>query len=377
MLGAISSISLERFVFRFRLSRGPACDLRYLPFFRRHPVAFSRGRRLARKSMSRNPHPGMHDDETFSVPPIAKSVDRVHRDVFEGGVFGLVIWLKAFWLKGKQALHVPLASHCKDPDSGLIALLQEGVPTGILSELPSSQQGRQRADNLSDTSSDDIQLQQCTGNWAQAERDPALLRTLLEKEIQAGHVVPFEGDRAAAAKHWPQGVAIGKLNIVKAEGRDPRLVLDSTICKANTRCRIPEHVTLPSAHEVMKSFQHDDAYGNWTAVALDFKAARKTIKVKRSEQGTLLFDVEGKRFHCTVCHFGAKFSAYWWSRLGALITRVAHELLAPFPHRVWLYVDDLLALVQSNRSGKASMPSSRLVGLHQRACLLEEGAARP
>ena len=42
----------------------------------------------------------------FSVPPIAKSVDRVHRAVFEGGVFGLVIWLKAFWLKGK--LTVPL-----------------------------------------------------------------------------------------------------------------------------------------------------------------------------------------------------------------------------------------------------------------------------
>ena len=35
------------------------------------------------------------------MPPIAKSVDRVHRAVFEGGVFGLVIWLKAFWLKGK------------------------------------------------------------------------------------------------------------------------------------------------------------------------------------------------------------------------------------------------------------------------------------
>ena len=85
---------------------GPACDLRYLPFFRRHPVAFSRGRRLARKSMSRNPHPGMHDDETFSVPPIAKSVDRVHRDVFEGGVLGLVIWLKAFWLKGNLCQNI-------------------------------------------------------------------------------------------------------------------------------------------------------------------------------------------------------------------------------------------------------------------------------
>ena len=44
-----------------------------------------------------------------------------------------------------------------------------------------------------------------------------------------------------------------------------------------------------------------------------------------------------------VCHFGAKFSAYWWQRVGGLITRILHASLAPYPHRAWLYVDDLLA----------------------------------
>ena len=112
-------------------------------------------------------------------------------------------------------------------------MLEDGIPTGIFSELPSNQ-WQQRPDNLSDTSMNDIQLQQCTGNWAQAERDPALLKSFLDKEIQAGHVAPFPGDRAAAAKHWPQGIAVGKLNIVIAEGRDPRLVLGSAIRKANT-----------------------------------------------------------------------------------------------------------------------------------------------
>ena len=95
----------------------------------------------------------------------------------------------------------------------------------------------------------------------------------------------------------------------------------------------------------MKSFQHGDAFGQWIALALDFKAAHKTVKVKPSEQGTLLFEVEGKLFHYTVCHFGAKFSAYWWSRLGARITRTAHKLLAEHPHCMWLYVDDLLTLL--------------------------------
>ena len=245
-----------------------------------------------------------------------------------------------------------IASQCQDLDTDLTALLEEGVPTGVLSELPSSNQWQQRPDNLSDTSMDDIELQQCTGNWAQAERDPALLRSFLDKEIEAGHVAPLSGERAAAAKHWPQGIAIGKLNIVMAEGRDPRLVLDSTICKANTLCRIPEHVALPSAHEVMKSFQHRDAFGQWIALALDFKAAHQTVKVKHSEQGTQLFEVEGKLFHYTVCHFGAKFSAYWWSRLGAMITRTAHKLLAEHPHRMWLYVDDLLTLLQRAQPDK-------------------------
>ena len=248
-----------------------------------------------------------------------------------------------------QALHVSdgqpyrlnllqaLASQCNDPDSGLVA---------------SSQQWQQRPDNLSDTNLDDVQLQQCTANWAQAERDPALLGTLFRKETQTGHVAPFEGDRAAAAKHGPQGIAMGTLNIVIANRRDPCLVLGSTICKANTLCRTPEHVALPSAHEVMKSFQHGNAYGNWTAIALDFKAAHKTVKVKNSEQGTPLFEVEGKLFHCTIYHFGAQVSADWWSRLGAPITRIAHELLTPFPHRMWLYVDDLLALLQNQDYAK-------------------------
>ena len=242
-----------------------------------------------------------------------------------------------------------LASQCNDPDSSLIAVLEEGVLTGIFSDIPTSHQWQQRQDTLSDTSQDDIQLQQCTGNWTRAERDPALLRSLVNKEIQAGHVAAFAGDRAAAAKHWPQGMAVGKLNIVLAEGRDPRLVLDSTVCNANTLCRIPEHVALPSAHEVMKSFQHRDAYGNWIALALDFKAARKTIKVKPQEQGTLLFEIDGALHHYTVCHFGAKFSAYWWSRLGALLTRAAHDLLAEEPRRMWLYVDDLLTLLQKQQ----------------------------
>ena len=211
-----------------------------------------------------------------------------------------------------------LAEHIKDPDSALPALLQQGVSTGIFEELPASHQWQQRPQDLTDDSLDDIQLTRCAGNWTRAERDPALLQ--VKKEIAAGHVAALQGGREAAEARWPQRAAIGKLNIVTAEGRDPRLVLDSAICNANTLCRLPEHVSLPSAMEVMRSFQEGDPFSARQCIALDFKAARKTVKIHPDEQGTVLFEMNDCMYHYTVCHFGAKFSALLACRLNAPIS---------------------------------------------------------
>ena len=95
-----------------------------------------------------------------------------------------------------------LAEHIKDPDVSLPAFLEPASPRDLM-----------------DDSMDDVQLQHCAGNWTRAERDPALLKTLLQKEINAGHVVALPGGRTAAEERWPQRTAVGKLNIVIAEGR--------------------------------------------------------------------------------------------------------------------------------------------------------------
>ena len=134
---------------------------------------------------------------------------------------------------------------------------------------------------------------------------------LLAQEIEQGWVKVFQGTREDAKTQWPQRTAIGKLNLVLAEQREPRLVLDSTVCNANTLCRTPEQLSLPTALDVHRTFLPGDAFGQWTGIALDFKAAHKRIKVHPSEHGTLLFEWKGT-LHCyCVCHFGAKFSAYW------------------------------------------------------------------
>ena len=147
-----------------------------------------------------------------------------------------------------------------------------------------------------------------------------------------------------ASKHWPLGTAIGKLNIVKADGKEPRLVLDSSVCGLNPAVHLPERVAMPSALDVQRTFSTADPFAKLRGLSLNFKAAPKSQKVRPEEQGTLLFRVADKLYHRTVCHFGARFSAYWWQRTGSLILRCLHALLCDHPHKAWLHVDDILAL---------------------------------
>ena len=118
-------------------------------------------------------------------------------------------------------------------------ILKEGVPTGAFSALPSSGLWTPAQRSI-DTSSD------LAGNWTAAENDPALLQQLVDQEVESGHVVVFPGTAEDAAKHWPLGTAVGKLNIVKADGKDPRLVLDSSVRGLNHAVHLPQRVACPA-----------------------------------------------------------------------------------------------------------------------------------
>ena len=118
-----------------------------------------------------------------------------------------------------------LATASNDPDIKLVPLLAEGVPTGAVSELPRSMQWppKPQADLPSE-------LTECIGNWKAAEAEPETVSALLEKEIANGWVIRTGMSIEQARQHWHKGIAVGKLNVVHAEGKDPRLVLDSTVC---------------------------------------------------------------------------------------------------------------------------------------------------
>ena len=228
----------------------------------------------------------------------------------------------------------------EDPDLALLAHLEQGVPTGVITPLPSSHQWP-RANEPSEQT-DATQLDMCEGNWKAAEEHPEEVRALINKEMEQGWVIKTDMTLEQAKAHWPKGTALGKLNLVLAEGRDPRLVLDSTICGVNPKCHLPERVALPMASDVCLATQPSDEHGAFTGASVDFKAAHKQVQIRPDEHGLLLFAFENKLYYYRVCHFGARFSAYWWQRVGAFLLRQIHHLLSHTPHKAWLYVDDLL-----------------------------------
>ena len=165
-----------------------------------------------------------------------------------------------------------------------------------------------------------------------AEDEPETVQGLLRNEIANNWMIVETSLSVADAREKLP------LSIVK----EPRLVLDSTVCQVNTRCHLPERLSLPMASDLALSTQPEDTPGAFVGASIDFKAAHKQVQVRPEEHGLLLFAFQGKLYHYRVCHFGGRFSAFWWQRTGAFLPRQVHGLLAWKPHKAFLFVDDLL-----------------------------------
>ena len=120
-------------------------------------------------------------------------------------------------------------------------------------------------------------------------------------------------------------------------------LVDFTISGTNPNCDIPEHQQLPSAKDVVRSFPlrgHNEELG---ALGLDVKSAHKLCVLHKSHRGLVGFSFQGKLFFYKVCPFGARFSAWWWARLGSFFTRFLHQMIY-IAHALFLFVDDYLLL---------------------------------
>ena len=185
------------------------------------------------------------------------------------------------------------------------------------------------------------------GNWKSADDHPDIVTKLVQEEVAAGFVNQFTGSLEQARKAWPQGIAVGKLGVQMSEGHDPRLTLDTTVDGVNPGVVIREKPQNPTPKDVALSFEpltqltQDRDNTDYIAFTADVSKAHKRIRLHPEEQGLLLFQWMGILYHYKVCHFGGRFSGYWWARMGAYLHRMLHRIIF-ISHAGWLYVDDWL-----------------------------------
>ena len=246
-----------------------------------------------------------------------------------------------------------------DPDTELFPYLVEGVLLGINESIAPS-----RCFPLQPASPefDPPLLSVHHTNWSSAEDDPEIVNELIQKEIDSGWVEQFQGTVEDAQQFFENGLAIGRLGLALSDSRPPRLVLDSTVCGVNPRCKVPEKSQLPTARDVLRSYPLRQSCKELSGVSFDVKSAHKQVAVNPKDRGYLCFQFQGKIFFYKNCPFGAVVSAHFWSRLGGVYQRLFHRLCF-LPHAAFLYVDDLLWIQESTVIG----PSAAVIAI---LCLL-------
>ncbi len=236
-----------------------------------------------------------------------------------------------------KLLHT-LLNLAQDPDPTIALHLQQGFPSGAFAPLEPI--GLWEPNNPPDVDQPDLQV--CQDNWKSANQDPSTTRFLIQ-QLDAGFIEEIPSI-AEAQRRWPKGIAWGKLGVVCADNRDPRLVLDSTICGMNGRCHLPEKPRLPNLRHVSFFLSTCPPFQDeWQGASVDIKAAHKRILIREEERGALLFQFEQKIYAYRTAHFKAKTSAWHWGRVSGALLRLIRKLLF-FRHAACVYVDDFLFL---------------------------------
>lgn len=154
----------------------------------------------------------------------------------------------------------------------------------------------------------------CEGNWSNAEHDPATTQPLIEEAVSAGFAYALFGGVQEARYRWGDKVAMGKVNIAMSASKPPRLVMDSSVPNVNPTASIAERVDNPSLGSLPSDLDGSEGMSDLVAVTIDVKSAHTRIRVLPGEQGMLRFRHSGKTYAYRCCHFGGKFSSYWWAR---------------------------------------------------------------
>ena len=203
-----------------------------------------------------------------------------------------------------------LQSFLKNEDIPLFPSLIEGVSAGFQNDVPPS--GCFPVNDKPDSPSTPSSVH--LANWSSADKEPQTTADLVEEEHKQGWVYRFNGSIDDAKEHFSHP-AVGQVGVAFSNTRPPRLVVDSSVCGVNDRCKLPERTTLPSAKDVIRCFPLRNNPHDLAGFSLDIKGAHKLVAIKTSDQWLLGFRLNDSLYFYRVCPFGPTFSAFWWQRL--------------------------------------------------------------
>ncbi len=136
-----------------------------------------------------------------------------------------------------------------DADVNLFDCLLQGVSTGFQHDIPPSNCFGPNDRPVSPEPPLSVHL----ANWQSADIDPAVTRNLVQEELNQGWVFTFDRGLDEAKDFFP-AVAVGRLGVAFSDSRPPHLVVDSSVCGVNARCRTPERTTLPTAKDIIRCY---------------------------------------------------------------------------------------------------------------------------
>ena len=211
-----------------------------------------------------------------------------------------------------------------DVDYVLPKVLAEEVETGIVKPIVPSGVWDERA---VDAAGDDCELRVFDAPWRSASEDVEFTKSLIMKDVEAGFAFILPGGEDEARARWGDHVAAGKLRVVRAPGRKPRLIGDGSVSGANGASCIPEKMRLPDLEGVQRFLSEADCAEAWWLFSFDVQGAHKLVRVREDEQGFSIFVLDGVWYVYRSCYFGCRWAAYWFSRVGSWLVRLLHRFI--------------------------------------------------
>ena len=255
----------------------------------------------------------------------------------------------------KYNLISAMASAMDDVDQDLPSILQVGAPTGVRKPIAASGVWPLRGAQAEDSDHGDhaVELFVCDGNHLSAEEQHERVQRLIDQEIAKGYMEKIEGGKDAVEKRFSaESLAVGKLGVISRADKDDRLIGDSRASGASPAAQFQERSEVPCLSGFGEALDRHARWcghaapcpDEWILLSLDVKGAHKSIRTDPKDIGFAVFHLLQQYYVYLVNHFGASWSAYWWSRLSALLLRIFHLVLR-YKHLGVVYVDDFLFLL--------------------------------